>query len=217
MRKLADALYSVVTENPFFLFGLSHRLINLSKMAHSILPLVMARTQKTVQPSAILMGLSRLQKNLNAVERQIEKFRFEQLTVHSELCSISWLKTAGLRKKINLFLQFAEKKKAYVTVSEGMRETTLIFDQTLAEDAKNMLGDAPKNAHRPIASISMQYSEKYNLAPGMLYQILQQIALQNINVIEIASTYTEFIFYIEQKDVKLAFDTLYNAFGKKGE
>jgi aspartokinase len=42
--------------------------------------------------------------------------------------------------------------------------------------------------------------------------VLQQVAVQGINVVEIASTATELILYLDQKDVRLAFDTLYQRF-----
>ncbi|MCP4606727.1 MAG: hypothetical protein GY847_40500, partial [Proteobacteria bacterium] len=46
-------------------------------------------------------------------------------------------------------------------------------------------------------------------------QLIQQVALQNINVIEVASTATEFNVYVRSKDVRLAFDSIYQRFSKR--
>ena len=47
-----------------------------------------------------------------------------------------------------------------------------------------------------------------------LYYILQQTTLQNINIIEISSTFTEIVLYVEEQDTKLTFDTVYESFSK---
>jgi len=213
MLRLSDALQSIITENPLFLFGLSHRLMNLSQLAHHIKPLIEVRTKKSVKDSAVLMSLSRLQRQLNKIEKQITPFHFERLTITSDLCSMSFHKNPAIHSKINRLFQRIEEKKGYITISEGINEITLLFEKTFMEDAEKMIGEKPKKISRDLASIAIHYHEKYNTIPGMLYQIIQQIALQNINVVEIASTHTAFILYVEQKDVKLTFDTLYQAFG----
>jgi aspartokinase len=215
MIRLSDTLKTIVSRNPLLLFGLGHRLLNLTQTAEFLQPVVESRAKKEVRPTAILMGLSRLQHNLGKAPHRLEQFHLDKITVHSDLCSISYPRHPEFQGRINRLLQLIERHQGYVNVTEGMHELTLLIDQDRLEDAKRLLGEHPKNEDRDIASIGIQYNEKYNRIPGMLYQIIQQLALQSINLLEIASTHTEFIFYVPQKDVHLAFDTLYNAFGTK--
>ncbi len=42
--------------------------------------------------------------------------------------------------------------------------------------------------------------------------LLQRVALQNVNLIEISSTYTEIVFYVAEKDTRIVFDTLFHSF-----
>jgi aspartokinase len=217
MIRLSDTLKTLVGRNPLLLFGLGHRLLNLSKTAQFLQQAVESRAKKAVKPTAILMGLSRLQRNLGKAPHALEHFRLDKITIHSDLCSLSYARHPELQGKINRFLQLIEKTQGYVNVTEGMHEVTLLFDQERLADAKRTLGDHPKSSNSDIASIGVQYNEKYNQIPGMLYQVIQQFAFQSINLLEIASTHTEFIFYVPQKDAHLAFDTLYNAFGRHAE
>jgi hypothetical protein len=46
----------------------------------------------------------------------------------------------------------------------------------------------------------------------VLYRILQALALQGVNLAEVASTTTEFHVYLAEDDVMLALDSLYGAF-----
>ena len=46
----------------------------------------------------------------------------------------------------------------------------------------------------------------------MLYMLLQRVTLQNVNLIEIISTYTEIVFYVDERDTQTVFDTLFQSF-----
>ncbi len=71
---------------------------------------------------------------------------------------------------------------------------------------------APRRVYRNLAGLGVKFQEAYLETPGLLYQLLQQLALQNINVVEVASTTTEFNIYLDDRDVQLAFESLYNRF-----
>jgi len=79
---------------------------------------------------------------------------------------------------------------------------------------EELLTTIPKFKSPNISGVSIKFNEKYSEIPGLLYYIIQQITLQNINIIEISSTFTELIIYVEKKDTRLAFDTIYNRFMK---
>jgi hypothetical protein len=66
-----------------------------------------------------------------------------------------------------------------------------------------------------IASVGVKFHEKFIEVPGLLYMILQVVTMQHINIVELASTATEFIIYIDQKDIYLAFDAILSKFGKQ--
>ena len=61
----------------------------------------------------------------------------------------------------------------------------------------------------------MTFDSRYLKVKGILHQLLEEIALQNINVIEVTSTATEFCVFLEQADVQLAFDAIFNRFGRR--
>jgi aspartokinase len=60
----------------------------------------------------------------------------------------------------------------------------------------------------------MTFSERYLSVKGVLHQLLEQVALQNINVLEVASTATEFYIYVEEQDVEVAFAAIFRRFGR---
>jgi len=112
-------------------------------------------------------------------------------------------------------LQFQDgirEARRYLTITEGIREITLITEEALLEGVRAAVGERPARVTREIASLSVSLTEENLAAPGVLYRILQALALQGVNLAEVASTTTELHLYLAEDDVMLALDSLYGAF-----
>ena len=59
-----------------------------------------------------------------------------------------------------------------------------------------------------LSSITIRLPKEVVYIPGVYYQVLKRLAWENINVIEVLSTYTELTVIVENKDVDQAFSTL---------
>jgi len=208
MRKISDSIQNIIKSQSFFVFGLSNKLLNLSQLSRFIQPLVKAQTKKNVETSAILMSLSRLQKKYIKKNIKKEDFQISNLTVHYNLCSLTFLKTKEIVENINKFYINLQDKSEYITISQGTREITIIISENLFKNFKKIVSEKPIQIKKNVASIGVQFGPNYVERPGMIYYLVQHITLQNINIEEISSTFTELIFYIDKKDMKLAFDTL---------
>jgi prephenate dehydratase len=66
---------------------------------------------------------------------------------------------------------------------------------------------------RDIASLSISLTDENLAAPGVLYRLLQPLALQGINLAEVTSTTKEFHLYLAEGDILLALESLYGTFG----
>jgi len=217
MIRISDAVEALVTGSPAMHFGLHHRLLNLSQVARFIHPLVEARTRKTVNVSAILMSLSRLQKKLKEPPGEGETaFYIDRIHLHAGLCSLTVAKTPASHRAINQLFNRVQEEGGYFTVTEGNTEITAILDNGHWALVGEVLATKPRQVHRDIAGLGIQFKAQYTEEPGLLYQLLQQLALQQISVVEIASTMTEFNIYLHDGDVMLAFESLYKKFVRPG-
>ncbi len=213
MRKVSEAVQAIVEANPTLQFGLHHRLLNLSQVARFICPLVAARVRKPVRPSAVLMSLSRLQRRWEAQQPAPQRrFQIDRINVQGGLCALTLPKqVTTLREMAELFGR-VQQEGGYLTLTEGVSEVTVILEQRHLALVPEVLSVAPRRVYRNLAGLGVKFQEAYLATPGLLYQLLQQLALQNINVIEVASTTTEFNIYLDDRDVQLAFESLYNRF-----
>ena len=213
MIKISDVIHQIILENPALNFGFHHRLLNLSQVARFIKPIVETRTHKEVTESAVLMNLSRLQaKMTNYDPSQLAEVVLDKVTVHSGLCTMTVTKSARIHRRVNDLFARVRDDDGFITITEGLSEITIILDNEHFELARKTLGEEPRFCNRNLASVGVKFSEKMMERPGLIYQLMQQVVLLNINVIEVVSTATEFNIYMHENDVERAFEGIYRRF-----
>ncbi len=216
MLKISDALREIVEGEPLLQFGLQHGLLNLSQVAAYIRPHIEVRTKKPLTRSAIVMSLSRLQRRIRKRMPPRQSYYIDQLTIQTHLCTYTFAKAKDVHRGVQKLYEIIQKRNGYMTLSEGTSEITIIIDRTFQPDVDALLGAKPTFHHGAIASVGIQFDEMFTReVPGFLYIILQQLMLQGINLIELSSTFTGLNLYLDEKDTKLAFETLYALF-KRG-
>ncbi len=212
MIRISDEIKKMIEESDFLQFGLSHRLLNLSQVAAYLVPLIETRTKKEVSKSAVLMSLSRLQKNYSKIMPKMEDIRLKAINIFSNLSVASFEKTDSLKKKLFQFYETQISQNRFMVINESTHEVTVMLDAELLDDLQKHLGSEMKYLNPQVAGVSVAFDEEYFERPGVIYSIFQQLTLQGISVVEVSSTYTELIIYVNHKDVKLVFDSLFNRF-----
>jgi aspartokinase len=214
--KISEAIQDIISNNDQLLFGFHHQLLNLSQVARFIQPLVEARTQKRVRVSAILMNLSRMhQQWAQHPFHPQQQFYIDKINIHTDLCSFTLVKTSQSHRELNRLYAEVQKRDGFMTITEGISEITTIVESENFALATQWMTEPIRLVNQDIASVGVKFHEKFIEVPGLLYMILQTVTLQHINIVELASTATEFIIYIDQKDIYLAFDAILSKFGKQ--
>ncbi len=211
MLKISDHIEDIINNNKWISFGISSNLLNLSQLAKFIKPQIEARSKKNVTESSILMALSRYSKKHQAKHKHLPDFKIENLSINSDINIRTYPKTKELNKTINSILNTTTE---FVTLSEGLTEINLIYSQKIESQITKKLSQKPKFTKKNLSALIIQFNSEYIQVPGFVFFILQQLYIQNINIIEITSTNTELIFYLEKTNSKLAFDTLFQFVGR---
>ena len=120
--------------------------------------------------------------------------------------------TAGVHSGLLRLQERIREARRYLTITEGIREITLIIEHAMLEKVHEAVEQRPARIASGIASLSVSLSERNLVMPGVLYRILQALALQGVNLAEVASTTTEFHLYLAEDDVMVALDSLHGAF-----
>lgn len=213
MKKISAALEDIIKNNAFLQLGLSRGLLNLAQTAKFIQPLIAARTKKEVQTSAITMALSRYQRSMKDQSLpKDQKFSIDSLSVQSDLAVLSLRRSSEAHKAVTQIYARIASTEGYITVTEGQTEITVIYEQSFSEVVNKILPSNTIYRKSKLTALCIRFNKKYLATPGYLFSIIQAIVFQGINIVELASSSTEFIVYLDSADARLAFDTLYQRF-----
>lgn len=206
--RMSEVLDKMIENDPQLAFYMSNRLLNLSQFAKYVQPLLETQIGQSVKTSTITMALSRLQqKTIRKFDKQ--QFRINRLSMVTELCTLSFNKTPSTHQKIQQLHNKAMAENVYFVLSETTFEVTIISKRSFIENSETPI---PKFAHMELSAIAVQFDPKYLSIPGVMASVMHKLSLQNVNLIEVASTCTEMIFYVDHSDLKLAFETVQDSF-----
>ena len=216
MIKISDSVNELVLGDAFLRFGLYHRLLNLAQVARFVRPMIEARANKPVRTSAISMALSRLQNELSEEPAPMVRFLLDRINLHAGLCILSFPKVDAIHASLQAVYSRLNRDGAYLTLTEGTAEITIIVDRSYMSFVLEIVTVKPAGRHDHISGLGVRFDKRYAETSGLIYEILQQLAIQRINVVEIASTRTELNIYLRETDVRRAFDSLYAQFIETG-
>lgn len=213
MKRISDAVLEIVTGHPVLNFGIHHRLLNLSQVARFVHSAVEIQTQKDVRDSAVLMSLSRLQSKL-ADSEPIPNLNLDKIAIHSGLKCITVHKNRVTQEELSNLVGEVHSKGGFITLSEGLTETMVFLDSEHYGMARKILSEEPKFVLSDTASLTMTFYQDAMTSSSVIYQITQQLAFHNIKIIGLTTAQQEIHIYLNEKDVRLAFDAVYRSFHK---
>jgi hypothetical protein len=210
MKKLQSELAKLIKGNPFLELGLREALLNSAAVARLLQPALAARLKKPISTSAIAMALSRMNSEVvlgassNSRKNTEDTLQFStsDISIRAGLELVSYPQTPETRKLLEKLYRQIQRKELFATLTEGAREITLIFETQGNTVAIESIG-TPLIQRGGVGCIALYFPKQYGRTPGFF---------QNINVIEIASTSRELLIYIDEQDLQLGFDTLFERF-----
>lgn len=213
MNKTSDALRQLINENPHLQFGVLHDLFNLSELSRFLKPLVDARTKKQSAPAALTVALGRLEKELRAsvIQPQSVDFELEHIAVIAEISAVTFHNSKEVQKVVHSAYNRAQTKNVFMTISHGVREICILGNAVEMERIVAQVADKPIIHRKKLAALSLVFKQNYLEVPGLFFLIFQLLYFQGISVIETSSTANELILFVADEQVRLAFDSLYQA------
>ena len=136
-----------------------------------------------------------------------------RITVQRGLAVLTFPNTRRCQEGLLPLQAAIRRTQGYLTISEGVREITVIVEEGALPLVEEHVSERASQASQGVASLSVSLTRENLKTPGVLYRLLQPLALQGVNVAEVTSTTTEFHIYIQDSDVMLALDSLYATFG----
>ena len=211
MATISKAIEQIIEEKPFLQEALSRGIINNAALAEELIPEVEKITKKKVKFSAVNMAIRRLSENLE--KTFINKVKFNKdtdLTIKSNLIEITIFKGENVQihtRKVNDIVNL--KKGDFLAITQGLHEVMIITNKKYEKQILKIIPKSDiKKIIKDIGSLTLNIPEESVNNLGVFYTITRALNWDNINIIDIVSTFTEMTFVLVEEDIPKAFKTI---------
>ena len=211
MVTVQHLIEKIIEQKPFMQEALSRGIVNNAALAQELLPQIENELKKKVKFSAVNMAIRRLAEKLE--KSFVVKAKFEEdtdITVKSNLIEVVFYKdqnTQSYMKKLYDLVDF--RKGDFLTITQGLYEVMVITNKKFEKNILKLVSkDSIKKVIQNLSSLSINIPETSVQTVGLFYIASRALNWENINIIDIVSTYTEMTFIVTEKETSRAFDVL---------
>lgn len=213
MISTAEVVESLVQASPLLEDGLARGIISYSALARDLRPQIEKRLYKSVTRGAIVMALKRVSNSLKRKQTVVKKaINLRGLTVRSNLVELTFANTESISAKYKQIFSISEMGNGVLcNLSQGVAETMIVAQEEISEEIKNIFkGERLIASIDDISAITIHLSKESVNMTGVYYSILKLLAWNNINIIDVISTYSELTILFANRDIDKAFSILRN-------
>jgi hypothetical protein len=210
MITIGELVKKYIQSHPFIEQAVVDNLINYSSLARQIKPQFEKQLMKRIEVSAVGMALRRSARSLKKRKGSYPTIRPEELIVRSGIIEYTFEKSETISTAVAAFLHsIAKERKYFSVVTEGVFEVAVVMSKQYEEIAKELFKDERVTERKEhISAITIRLPMNNVTIPGVYYRFLQKLAWEDINIVDIVSTLTEFTILLSEKDVDRAFTLL---------
>ncbi len=213
MVSIARIVEKMIQQKPFLQEALSSGIINFGALADLLLHDVETELGKPAKHAAVMMALRRFQEKLQRMPISQPKFTSDcNVTVTSDLFEVTIVRHPATYNLLNKFYDAVDSKAGdFFTVTTGTHEITIIANKKYKKGFLKIVNkDDILIAVDDLAALTVKLPKEAAEMPGIFYLISRALMWENINIVEVVSTYTEDTIILKNKDVSRAYQILLN-------
>lgn len=209
MVTISTVVKHILDSRVFLREVISRDIVSYNSLARYLKPEIEEDLGKEIKLSAVVMALRRQKENIKkGDQRPIFYYTIE--TIKPDLCYIALEESPTLINKLqNLYSIIDFKKGGVLNLIQGSYEVVIITNTKYKEHLLDVLHDEKiTEVVDDLVSISLTYSKKFLFTPGAIYDISRFVAWENINIIDIILTPSEFSIIISKNDLMKCYRVL---------
>lgn len=196
MVTISRVVDRIILESPFIQEALARDIINFVALAEHIHARVEEEMRSSVKISAIAMALRRKQEFL-------DKPHALHFGDNSDILIKSNLVHTLVKKNSRTIAQVQNIQDSMYSVTQGISEMSILSSDSLPFKKE----DIQKSTNN-LSGITITIPEEFFNTPGFFYIISRALYLENINIFDMMSTYTELTLIVHENDVAKSFDII---------
>jgi aspartokinase len=211
MVTIAHIVRKIIEKKPFLEAALAERIINNAALAEKLMPEIAKELNQKVKFSAVNLAIRRFAETLGEKTQPGIKFGKESdISVKSSIIEIVLFKTENIQEYVKKLYDIVDFRKGdYLSITQGNSEVMVYINE---KHEKKALGIIPprmvKKKIRNLSTLTLTVPESAVDTPGIFYVAAKALNWENINIIDIVSTYTEMTFIVKEENTASAFNIL---------
>jgi len=213
MSSISQMVKEIVLGDPTLFYCIANDIVNYSKLAKKLKPIISDYLGQEVSNEAIKMALIRL----------VEKIKVEGIPTRAEVLDIIARSSVEVRTGITIItlrsgrsieavmlLSKLAPKSRFLAVMQSVMALTVVLDNETAEEFIRSFGSSGDilQIQRDHSAIVIVSPQEIMYVPGVLSYIASILAQNNINIIHIESCYTDTIIIVSKDDLLKAFQVI---------
>ncbi|MBN1785704.1 MAG: hypothetical protein JW825_01780 [Candidatus Methanofastidiosa archaeon] len=211
-KSVARIVFEIIDSLPLMGDYLLNNIVNFNGLARWIQPEVERRTGKDVSLESISVAIQRyhFKESVGDEERLNLAISRTKLVLKNDIAIVAYLKNYDLIKTIESVNELIrwEHGETFFMVQSSQELSVVLERDRLKDFLKHTSSFRPLTLMENVTIIDCKYPENIVNIPGYLYSLLRSITLAKLNIIDIFSTFTEFVFLFEKEDAIKAYGTL---------
>ena len=210
MVTISHIVQKLINDRIFIQEPMSKGIVSFSSLAEQLKPEVEKELNKKVKAHAIVMALRRYAETLKKEHKEISFDYSSEIILKTDMCDIALLRSSTLLKKLKSFYDVIDFEKGDIlNIIYGRHEVCVVTNERYRKKLLSLMKDEKiLNMENNLVSLTLTYSKDFLHTPGVIFNVVRNLAWENINIFEIVSTNTELTFILHKNDAVKGYKVL---------
>lgn len=202
MVTISHTVQKLIDQKIYIQEAMNKDIISFRLLAKQLKPEIEELLEKPVKTHAIEMALRRYTKQIQQKHQNIFFDYSSDIIMKTHICDISVSKSPRLIEKLKKLYDIVKFEKGDIlNIIQGSTELSIVTNERYKEQFLEVLNtEKIFNVEENLTSLTMTFSKEFLYTPGVIFNIIRNVAWENVNIFEIVSTNTELTFIIHKKD-----------------
>lgn len=210
MVTISHIVQKLVNDRVFIQEPMHRGIVSYGSLAEQLKPEIEEELGKQVKTHAIVMALRRYAETLKEKHKKISFDYSSEIIMKTDICDIAVLRSSTLLNKLKRLYDIVNFEIGDIlNVIHGRYEVSVVTNERYRVKSLDFLkGEKILNVEKNLVALTLTFSRNFLYTPGVIFNVVRNIAWENINIYEIVSTNTELTFILNEKDVVKGYKTL---------
>jgi len=210
MVTVSHVVQKIINNRVFVLEAMSKGIISYGSLAKQLKPEIEEELGKEIKLHAVVMALRRYSDSLKKEHKKITFDYSSEIILKTDICDISVLRSPLLFTKLKKIYDIVDFEKGdLLNLIHGKSEVSIVTNERYRAKLLDFLKDQKiLNVEKDLVSLSLTYPKEFFNTPGVIFNVVRNIAWENINIFEIVSTNSELTFIISKKEAIKSYKAL---------